>query len=111
MEFPPVGVGDGSGCTGGDTGRWFRTVAGFAGSAMVSDLLTFLMLYKGHGFFTKNVYFVRSHLKDFYRADLHALPATVTLIGVQSEKPISGTILKTVIGNHVISFSPATLME
>jgi len=110
-NLPSIGVRDGPWFANGNAGCRLIAKTRLAGSAMVSDLLTFLMLYKGHGFFTKNVYFIQSHLKDFYRADLHALAATITLIGVDSDVPVARPILKPVIGNHVISFSPATLME
>ena len=111
MEFPPVGVGDGPGFAGGHTGRWFQSVSRLTRSTVVADLLSLLVFYRGHWFFAEDVNFIRPYFKDFYRADLHALPTTIAFICVQSEIPISGTILKTVIGNHVISFSPATLVE
>jgi hypothetical protein len=64
-SFPSVGVGDGSRAADGGTGWRFRPIAGFAGGAMIADLLPFLMLYKSYGFFSTNVDFIRPHFKDF----------------------------------------------
>jgi hypothetical protein len=94
-------VGDGLQFADGDTGWWFGAIAGFAGSTMVTNLLSFFMFYKSHWFFTKNVYFIRPHFENSYRAHLHTLAATITLVCVQNEIPVSGPIIKTVVGNHI----------
>gem|GEM_PF-2609427 len=67
---------------------------------MVTDLLPLIMFYRSHRFFTERVYFVRPHLEYFYRTDLHTLTTAITFVCVQSEKPISRTILKPVMSNH-----------
>jgi hypothetical protein len=96
-------VRDGPGFAGGGTGGWLRLVTGFAGSAMVSDLLSFLMPYKCDGYLPEDVKFIRTDFQNLFRTDPHALSATIAFVCVQSEIPISGTILKTVISNHLFS--------
>lgn len=102
-DLPAIGVGDGFRLAGGDTGWWFRTISWLAGGAMVADFLPLFMFYKSHRFFTKNLNFIRADLEDFCRTGLHTLATTVTPICVNNKIPVSGTILKTVVGNHTLS--------
>jgi len=99
--LPSVRKGDGSGFANSDTGWRFGAISWFTGSTVVTDLFSFFMFYRSHRFFTKRVYFVRSHFEYFCRAYLHTLATPITLVCVQSEKPISGSILETIIGNHI----------
>jgi len=99
-HLPPFGVGDGSGFADGDAGRRFRSVTRFAWSTMVANLFPFIVFYRSHGFFTKNVYFIWPHSKDCYRADLDTLTTAIALVCVQSEKPISRGVIKSVMSNH-----------
>jgi len=102
-RFPALGMGDSSGFADRDTGWRDRAKAGFAGSAMVADLFAFLVFYRSHWFFTKNVYFVRPHLEYFYRTGLHTLATAVAFVSVKNEKPISRGVAKTVMSNHHLS--------
>jgi hypothetical protein len=105
LEFPPVGVGDGSGYTDSDTGWEGSTVAGFAWSAMVADLLSLFVFYRGHRFFPEDINLIRPYFKDFYRTHLNTLTASIAFVRIDGDIPVARAILKTIIGNHALSFS------
>jgi hypothetical protein len=58
------------------------------------------MLYKGYGFFTKDIHLIRPHLEDFGRADFRALAATIALVRVDGDIPIARAVLKTIVSYH-----------
>lgn len=74
----------------------------FARSAGVTDLLPLLMFDEGHGFFPKDIDLIGTHFKGLGWADFHTPTASIAFVGVDDDIPIAGTILKTIIGNHVI---------
>ena len=91
---------DGVWFTDSDTGCWFITVAGVAGSAAIPDFFSLRMFYKDDGFLAEDVDLVRPHLEDFGRTDFRALAAPSALIRVDDDIPVAGPVLKTIIGYH-----------
>jgi len=108
LEFPPLGVGDDIEFAGTNAGRWFFSESRLAGSTGISHLFPVIVPYKCDGFLPEDVKFIRADFQNLFRTDLHTLSATIAFVCVQSEIPISGTILKTVIGNHIFPQSPIT---
>jgi len=85
-----------------DTGCWFITVAGSAGSATIPDFVSLFMLYKGDRFSAEDVDLIRPHLEDFDRADFKTLSAAVALVRIDDDIPVVRPIFKTIIGYHVL---------
>ncbi len=59
------------------------------------------MLYADHRCFTEDVVFIRTDFKYMGRANIHALPAPITLIRIDGNEPVARTILETIIGYHL----------
>jgi hypothetical protein len=62
------------------------------------------MFHKGHRFFTEDVNLVRPYFKDFWRTNFLALTASIALVRIDDDVPVTRAILETIIGDHVFSF-------
>jgi hypothetical protein len=80
-------------------GRFF-TIVRSARCTTVSDPLTLFVFYKSDWFFTQDFNLVRPHFEDFWRTDFNTLPATIAFIRINSNIPIAGPILESIIGDH-----------
>jgi len=100
LEFPSFRVRDGLPLTDTDTGGRFLPIPRSARSAAILDLLALLLFHKGDGFFAEDVNLIRTHLEDFGRTDFRTVAATIALVRVDGDIPITRAIPKTIVGNH-----------
>jgi len=101
-------VRDGSGLASSDTRCGFPTIAGLTGGATIPHLLSSFLFHTCHRTFTEDVKLIGTDLKHTPRADIYALTAPIALVGINDNEPVSGTIFKTIVGNHILPF-PLTL--
>ncbi len=90
---------------GRNTGCRPYAIARPAGSAIISHLLSVLMLYTDHRCFPEDVEFIRTHFKHRCRADRYTFPAPITLIRIDGDVPIARAIFKPIVCYHALSFS------
>jgi hypothetical protein len=81
------------------------TITRSARSTAIPDFVALLLFHEGHRFFAEDVNFIRPHFKDFWWTNFLTLTASIAFICVDSDIPVTGAILKTIIGDHVISAS------
>jgi hypothetical protein len=85
-----------------DTGWRFLPIARLTGSTAIPDLLAFFVLDLGYQFLTKGIILILTYFKNVCRADFYTLTATVTLIGIENDEPVTGTVFKTIESIHLI---------
>ena len=101
--LPTIRMGNGLCFASCHAGRCFGPVTRFTRGATVSDLLVLLMLYKSHRFFSENINLIRSYFKNLRRAEFSTVAASIALVCIDDDKPVAGTVFKTIVGNHFVS--------
>ncbi len=90
--------------TSSNTGWGADAITRSAGGAGIPHLLPLLLFHAEHGGFAEDVELIGTDLEHRCRADIQTFSAPVTFIRVDGNEPFAGTILKTIICDHVISF-------
>ncbi len=91
-----------------DAGRGLLTITWLARSTAVPDLVALFVLHKSYWFFSENINLIRSDFKDLRRTDFSTLSTSITPTCINGDIPVAGTILKTVVGNHILASFPAS---
>lgn len=94
------------GFTGQHTGQFPHPATGLAGTTTILDFLAMLLGYCRYHI----VVVIGYHLQDPFRTYFDTLLTAITLIGIDANEVLPGTILIAIVGNH-FSPSASTIMS